>query len=893
MLGGALLISTGSVQAACSFAPTAGDNAYVCDSGTSAGLTDTGGNNSLTFPAGGTGVINGAVAFTGNGVDTIRMDSGTITGAVSQGSGIDDFVMSAGQIASLQQGDGYDNFSMSGGTITGAFEDGDYAVMTGGTIGRVDMKLADNFFYLSGGRINGNLVTGFGLDTIDVSGGIIGGNISVSGGNDVIHITGGKIAGEIRASFGNDALTWENGGAVFSDVLMGQDADIATLSGLTESELSVTPHIDGGVGTDARATALASDVLIFDRTQSENGARYTNWETISLTNGSTLTLDGRPLILGGSDTTSGSFAIDARSRLYVDGNAAISPFGAGLAAVTNAGAIDMHQMSAAPTDTLTIKGDYEGLGGSMLLDTFLGTDGSRSDRLVIDGGNASGLTGLDIINAGGPGASTSRSGIMVVQATNGGTTNGDAFALDRAVAAGAYEYLLFKGGVEAGTADNWYLRSNLIALPTPPSAVEPPEPPAPPPPPPAPPSVEPPPTPPPASPPVDPGTPDPETQAPVVPADPPVAPPVEANPVDSTPTFPSGTSQPTPVIDPSTFNALAIVPPTPDAVAPGASLLAAGGAIPLYRLEAATYAVIPVAAYQLGLQTLSTLDERRGGQEMIGDPNQAAWARVFGQHTVESWGGTVAPTIDGGLAGVQAGIDLLDFADGYGHTTAGLFVGTAHMEGDIRGFALGWADYDVGRLSLNTTSLGAYATYVAPSGAYLDGVLMGTWLGGSATSSRDISVPVDGFGVTASLEGGYPFQLEGGWRLEPQAQIIWQGLSLDDQTDPFAAISFEGGSGFTGRLGVRLDNRFDIPNGTFAPALFANLWHDFGRDSITHLDADTLTTPNHGTSLELGGGFSSDFDNNVSLFGNVSHTFGLSDTDRSSTKAQLGLQVSF
>lgn len=87
--------------------------------------------------------------------------------------------MTAGSIQSLAQGDGRDVFSMSGGTIIGAFEDGDVAAMSGGTIGRVDMKLDDNIFDMSGGRIIGNLVTGFGRDTITVAGGSVGGNISV------------------------------------------------------------------------------------------------------------------------------------------------------------------------------------------------------------------------------------------------------------------------------------------------------------------------------------------------------------------------------------------------------------------------------------------------------------------------------------------------------------------------------------------------------------------------------------------------------------------------------------------------------------------------------------------------------------------------------------------
>ncbi|UXN72745.1 autotransporter outer membrane beta-barrel domain-containing protein [Devosia sp. A8/3-2] len=110
-----------------------------------------------------------------------------------------------------------------------------------------------------------------------------------------------------------------------------------------------------------------------------------------------------------------------------------------LVQVNNAGVIQMTQLGAlSPTDTLTIRGNYTGIGGSILLDTYLGVDGSPSDKLIISGGLANGLTGIGIVNAGGPGGGTTGSGIMVVQATNGGSTATDAFVLDRAVAAGAY-----------------------------------------------------------------------------------------------------------------------------------------------------------------------------------------------------------------------------------------------------------------------------------------------------------------------------------------------------------------------------------------------------------------------------------------------------------------------
>ena len=140
--------------------------------------------------------------------------------------------------------------------------------------------------------------------------------------------------------------------------------------------------------------------------------------------------------------------------------------------------------SAGPFKTLTVN-QYTGNGNAVIgLNTVLASDGAPSDKLVIDGGTASGQTGLRITNAGGAGAHTVSNGIMVVEAVNGGTTGTAAFALNGRVVAGPYEYQLHRGSVDGSNGEAWYLRSEQPAPPPPPP---PPPPPAPPPPAPAPP----------------------------------------------------------------------------------------------------------------------------------------------------------------------------------------------------------------------------------------------------------------------------------------------------------------------------------------------------------------------------------------------------------------------
>ena len=132
----------------------------------------------------------------------------------------------------------------------------------------------------------------------------------------------------------------------------------------------------------------------------------------------------------------------------------------------------------APGTVLTTT-SYTGAGGTIAMNTFLGADGSPSDKLVINGGSASGNSLLRITNAGGPGAETVANGIAVVQAINGGTTVPGAFALAGEVRAGAFDYDLFRGGLGGSNPNDWFLRSTFVVGPTPPEPpiVVPPEPP--------------------------------------------------------------------------------------------------------------------------------------------------------------------------------------------------------------------------------------------------------------------------------------------------------------------------------------------------------------------------------------------------------------------------------
>lgn len=872
--------------AQCVFTPTAGNDAHVCSSGTSpGGLTDPGGNNQLTLPAGGSGTIAGNVTFgagtdslamdsgriegsvdQGNGDDRFRIGAGTVTGQVQQGEGVDDFVMTGGEINVLNQGGALDTFLMSGGRIVDAFDDGDIARMTGGRIGRVNMKLADNLFDMSGGTIDRNLVTGFGNDTIILSGGTIGGNISVSGGTDSVTITGGSVGGDILMSVGTDRFVWDGGGVVHGTVDLGGDNDSARLADLTAANLGRSPRITGGEGNDA---------LVFDNVTTGGIARFDGWESIAATNDSELTFDGF-LTLGDAGTGTGRFELDASSTIFGGGlQGGIAAFAAGQrATLVNAGRIDLTNGGNAPGDRFTVRGDYIGNHGLLLIDTALGNDASPSDRLVIDGGNASGTTGVTVRNAGGTGAVTALNGILVVEAINGGTTASGAFALNHRVAVGAYEYFLFRGGTTSGTGENWYLRSTLppppapaappppepapappVLTPPPAPAPEPlpPEPPAPPPPP-APDPPPPPPEPTPVDPdPVDPAPPVTVTDPPPTPT--PAPPPAPAPEAPPPPPEPPVEPAPLPSPDP------AVPPPTPDATPVVAE---AGEAVPLYRPEVPAFVAAVPVAHHLAAATLGTFHERRGEQALLrgGGVLPSTWGRLFAENSEIKWDGAVAPSLDGDLSGFQIGQDFAGWGeDGGTHIRLGAFIARASTDGTVRGRALGWNDLTVGQIDVKATSLAGYATLVGESGWYVDAVVMHSWFDGEAAASSGEEIDVDGKGWAASLEAGYPIALSNRWTLEPQAQIVWQRIRLDDRADAFSMIDFAAGDSLTGRVGLRLQGEY----GAIQPYLHASLWHGFSGDQDTRFGTDPIRTDLARTEAEVGAGLVARFGESVAV----------------------------
>jgi outer membrane autotransporter protein len=397
-----------------------------------------------------------------------------------------------------------------------------------------------------------------------------------------------------------------------------------------------------------------------------------------------------------------------------------------------------------------------------------------------------------VTNAGGPGAQTVTDGIQVVQALNGATSPASAFTLGAPVEAGAYSYYLAKGGVNAGTTDNWYLRNTVAPLA--------------------------------------------DTSA--------------GSTVTGQPIAAAGTE------------------PLP---APGA---VGSDPAPLYREAVPVYAEMPSVARQMGIMQVDTFHDRQGEQSLLTGSGTlpASWGRAWGGRNVQSQDGAVNPEFDGSIYGVQVGQDIYADSSASGHRNHyGFVAGFAHASGDVDGFALGTPNLDVGHLAIDSYSLGGYWTHVGPGGWYTDSVLMGSSLVLDPGSNDGISTSTHGVAVTGSIEGGLPIPLGAGLTIEPQAQLIWQHLSINDLDDGASSVSFNSGNTFLGRLGLRLQSRFDTPGASWQPYVRMSVLRSFGANDQTTYSGGTLIGTSIGqTAGQLGAGVVTQFGKSGSVFATVS-----------------------
>jgi len=485
-----------------------------------------------------------------------------------------------------------------------------------------------------------------------------------------------------------------------------------------------------------------------------------------------------------------AFAGSAKSRFTINGT------------LTNAGLVQLG--GAGIGNTLKV-GGYVGQNGTLALNTQLAGDNAPSDRLVIDGGRASGSSTLKITNVGGLGQETPGNGILVVDAINGGGTAANAFALSGRAVAGPYEYSLYRGGRNGSTPNAWYLRTEI-----------------------------------------------------------------KDTDIDNK-----------------------VVPPEPEP-----------DPRPDYRREVSDYTALSSMMLNFGRATLGTLHERMGEQAQLPTENggvDGAWARVIGQNG--KWnakpGGIYnqGPSFDDDFVAVQAGADLYHADQGDGaRERAGLYGVVGHSNGSV-------THYDgtrAGKNKFDALAFGGYWTYYGARNWYVDAVMQGSWYDAKSGSGQLKELKADAFAFAASVEAGYPFQLRNQWVVEPQAQLMYQGVSVDNASDSAAQVRFGNANSVAGRVGARLARSWALEDGAkprlVSAWLRGNVWHEFSANPKTEISSETGFVPFQsnlkGSWYELSAGVSAQLTRVTSIYANFGYQKGFN-RGVQAVNGSLGVRVNW
>jgi len=179
--------------------------------------------------------------------------------------------------------------------------------------------------------------------------------------------------------------------------------------------------------------------------------------------------------------------------------------------------------------------------------------------------------------------------------------------------------------------------------------------------------------------------------------------------------------------------------------------------------------------------------------------------------------------------------------------------------------------------------------------------VQGTWYDATA-SGRLPALETDGLGFAASIEGGYPFLLDNGMVLEPQAQLVYQHVSLGDTSDVGGPVGFEDGQSLLGRIGVKLSKTWQLdPASDPDPRevegwVRASLTNEFlGQPKAVFASEDgdvPFQADLSGLGFTLDAGFDAEVADDVSIFGSFDYEQKF-DGDARAFGGEVGLKVRF
>ncbi|MEJ0003957.1 MAG: autotransporter outer membrane beta-barrel domain-containing protein [Pararobbsia sp.] len=243
-----------------------------------------------------------------------------------------------------------------------------------------------------------------------------------------------------------------------------------------------------------------------------------------------------------------------------------------------------------------------------------------------------------------------------------------------------------------------------------------------------------------------------------------------------------------------------------------ANAAAAAGPAPVaFRPGAVGYSMTPSLNTDYGFTILGRLQDRVGDLASVDAAQPGGkdgiWGRIGGESLdADSMGrfSTQARTFF-----AQFGKDwMLSQGDAGGSTHAGVTVNfgssSANFDDNLRSLNPLLTN-SAGSVETQAQSVGGYWTRYLPDGTYFDGVGQITHYENTYGDVAGDSASQNGFGAGVSGEVGKPFALgSSSIAIEPQAQLLYQYVHLNQFDDNVSPISGNSTNALRGRIGFRL-----------------------------------------------------------------------------------------
>lgn len=340
-----------------------------------------------------------------------------------------------------------------------------------------------------------------------------------------------------------------------------------------------------------------------------------------------------------------------------------------------------------------------------------------------------------------------------------------------------------------------------------------------------------------------------------------------------------------------------------NAAASSTANLAATNAPVAYRPAVVGYSMTPSLNVDYGFTLLGELHERVGDvanlQSAQPGNNNGVWGRLGGQDLNANSMDRFSTEEHTFLAQFGKDWTLSQSAAG-GSTHAGVTLSfgssSATFDDNLRSLNPQLTN-STGSVETQAQSVGGYWTRYLPDGTYFDGVGQLTHYHDKYGDIYGDSADQNGFGAGMSGEVGKPFVL-GSTRIavEPQAQLLYQYLHLNQFDDAISPVSGNTTNALRGRIGFRLFDANlgnDSKTGTATPYITANVLHDFFSPGQTSVGGTSFDDGLAKTWYEVGLGVTTSMGKSSSLYANVKYAHNLGGQYRQDVFGQAGYRYSW